>query len=118
MIHEDIPYVNIARHPAPPPPPPPATLSNAQNKKCSDLLQVLVQRVDPLTGGEGDAIVVDAILAVNTHTMISLKPLYRSAVQVRESKGTKILLYSYVARDNAGVNSGGEVGAMRKIILL
>lgn len=48
----------------------------------SELLQVLVQRVDPSAAGKGDATVVDAILAVNTDRP-SLKPLYRSALQVR-----------------------------------
>lgn len=49
---------------------------------CSDLLQVLVQRVDPEQVGEGDGLVVDAILSIDTDRP-SLKPLYRSALQVR-----------------------------------
>ena len=52
----------------------------------SDLLQVLVQRVDPELVGEGDGLVVDAILSIDTDRP-SLKPLYRSALQVRERGG-------------------------------
>lgn len=47
----------------------------------SELLQVLVQTVDPDLAAEGDGIVVDAILSIDT-TRPSLKPLYRAALQV------------------------------------
>ena len=47
-----------------------------------ELLQMLVQRVNPDLTAEGDGIVVDAILSIDT-TRPSLKPLYRSALQVR-----------------------------------
>lgn len=50
----------------------------------SELLQVLVQRVKPDLAAEGDGVVVDAILSIDT-TRPSLKPLYRSALQVRLS---------------------------------
>lgn len=48
----------------------------------SELLQMLVQRVDPELGEKGDGLVVDAILSIDTDRP-SLKPLYRSALQVR-----------------------------------
>lgn len=48
----------------------------------SELLQMLVQRVDPELGDKGDGLVVDAILSIDTDRP-SLKPLYRSALQVR-----------------------------------
>lgn len=54
----------------------------------SELLQVMVQRVDPKLAPKGDGLVVDAILSIDTDRP-SLKPLYRSALQVRESsRGT------------------------------
>lgn len=51
----------------------------------SDLLQALVQRVDPELASKGDGLVVDAILAIDTDRP-SLKPLYRSALQVIVSR--------------------------------
>ncbi|CAN0291965.1 unnamed protein product, partial [Laminaria digitata] len=54
--------------------------SPAFKDMASDLLQVLVQRVDPELVGEGDGLVVDAILSIDTDRP-SLKPLYRSALQ-------------------------------------
>lgn len=51
-------------------------------EKHSELLQMLVQRVSPDLVEEGDGVVVDAILAIDTER-ISLKPIYRSALQVR-----------------------------------
>lgn len=41
-----------------------------------------MQRVNPDLAAEGDGVVVDAILSIDT-TRPSLKPLYRSALQVR-----------------------------------
>lgn len=55
----------------------------------SELLQVLVKRVNPDLAAEGDGIVVDAILSIDT-TRPSLKPLYRSALQVLCSNRTKL----------------------------
>lgn len=49
--------------------------------QISELLQVLVQRVEPDRASDGDGIVVDAILSIDT-ARPSLKPIYRSALQV------------------------------------
>lgn len=47
---------------------------------------MLVRRVDPALAAAGDGTVVDAILAIDT-TRPSLKPIYRSALQVRRAAG-------------------------------
>ncbi|CAN0082658.1 unnamed protein product, partial [Ectocarpus sp. 12 AP-2014] len=54
--------------------------SPAFKDMASDLLQVLVRRVDPDRAAEGDGTVVDAILSIDT-ARPSLKPIYRSALQ-------------------------------------
>lgn len=69
----------------------------------SELLQVLVQRVDPEMATKGDGLVVDAILSVDTDRP-SLKPIYRSALQVSRARELHfvylyfLFLYVYVVR--------------------
>lgn len=59
----------------------PPILRLAARLVCSALLQALVQRVKPELADMSDGVVVDAILSIDTERP-SLKPLYRSALQV------------------------------------
>lgn len=69
--------------------------------------------MDPALAAKGDGEVVDAILAIDTDRP-SLKPLYRSAVQVRSSR---------VRSSRVGLGGRGEMEVFlaeraRKVLLL
>ncbi|CAM9263242.1 unnamed protein product, partial [Pylaiella littoralis] len=89
--------------------------SPAFKDMASELLQVLVQRVNPDLVEEGDGVVVDAILAIDTDR-VSLKPIYRSALQEllrRHSEfSPRVLQSSLVAMGaGSGVTKTGGVEA-------